>query len=334
MTIENYIGFFTPRPFWAVDAINFEGSTSGTLQRFHPLMSEVMYQYTSSTFSFRVCRDGMLLLQIHEMENKVRDDIHELIEWWGEYLNYLNCLYLIMDSEFINVLQYQYFIFSELRRNDVFRTTFEDDQETSASIASESITGIYQIIHYSRFIDDLPSGYDPRTQHRVIAPKQVFEKLTEKFELLVSDKNFVSLLSETSKSVSEFRNGNFTTSLTLAWFVIESILMRKWIELLDSKNKTDSDNIKRIDPDRKRFLMGSNISIVTNLLELTDHIDSALFKKIDTVRGYRNKIIHQKRDYICRFDHCTLALEIALDLLLEKAPFPITVPLSLQLSGA
>jgi len=149
--IEKYLGFFTPRPFWAVDAIDFQDSTSGTLQRFHPLMSEVTYQYSSGTFNFRVCRDGMILLQIFEIENKVRDDIHELVEWWGEYLDYLNCLYLILDSEFINVLQYQYFTFSELRRNDVFRVTFENNQEQGASIATEMVsrqamTHVYSIV--------------------------------------------------------------------------------------------------------------------------------------------------------------------------------------------
>lgn len=331
---ENYIGFFTPRPFWAVDAIDFRDSTSGTLQRFHPLMSEVTYQYASDSFSFRVCRDGMLLLQIYEIETKARDDIHDLVEWWGEYLDYLNCLYLIMDSEFINVLQYQYFTFSELRRNDVFRVTFEDNQENGASIATESITGIYQNIHYSRFVDGLPSGYDPRTQHRVIISKQVFEKLTEKFEFITSDKNLVSLLSGISKSLSEFKIGNYTTSLTLAWFVIESILIRKWDDLLDSKNTTYTDGSKRINPKRKEFLMRSDISIVANMLEMTDNLNFPLFKKIDEVRGFRNKIIHQKSDYVCKFEHCALALETALALLIEKMPFSITVPLSIQLSGA
>ena len=54
----------------------------------------------------------MLLLQTYEIENKARDNINELVEWWGEYLDYLNCLYLILDFEVINVLQYQYFTFA------------------------------------------------------------------------------------------------------------------------------------------------------------------------------------------------------------------------------
>ncbi len=216
----------------------------------------------------------------------------------------------------------------------MFRVTFEDNQEKGVSIATESITGIYQSIHYSRFVDGLPVGYDPRTQHRVIIPRQVFENLTEKFEFIVSDKNLASLLSGVSKSLSEFKIGNYTTSLTLAWIVIESILIRKWEELLDSKNTTYTDNSKRINTDRKKILMRSDISVIANLLELTDDINFPLFKKVDEVRNYRNKIIHQNPDYVCKFEHCTLALGTALELLLEKVPFPITVPLSIQLSGA
>jgi hypothetical protein len=297
-------------------------------------MTEVTYQYTSDVFSLRICRDGMVSLQVCEVEGKARDDIHELVEWWGEYLDYLNCLYLLMDSEFINIKQFQYFTFSELRRNDVFRLTFENDQDNSASIATESISGIYQSVHYSRFVDGLPSGYDPRVQHRVIVPKQVFENLTEKFEFIASDKNLVSLLSGISKSVSEFKIGNYTTSLTLAWFVIESILINKWDKVLDSKNTIYPDHSRRINTKRNEFLMRSDISVIANLLELMDDINFPLFQKIDTVRGYRNKIIHQKPDYVCKFEHCSLALEIALELLLEKMPFTVTIPLSIQLSGA
>jgi len=331
---EKFTGFFTPRPFWAITAIDFQDPTSMSLQRFHPLMSEIVYRYSSNTFAFQVCRDGMLLLQVHEIENKIREDIRELVEWWGEYLDYLNCLYLLLDSEFINVKQYQYFNFSELRRNDVFRVTFENNQEIGAVVAAESITGIYQTIHNSRFIDGLSYGYDPRSSHRDVVTKEIFEKLTEKLETLVSNKRLVSLLSGISKAVSEFKNGNYPTSLILAWFVIESVLIKKWDVLLDSRDVIYPDNSKRINGDRRKFLMRSDISVISNLLELNDRLDISLFKKIDTVRDYRNKIIHQNRDYTCKFEHCSMAVEIALQLALENIPLSITLPLSIQLSGA
>jgi hypothetical protein len=137
--------------------------------------------------------------------------------------------------------------------------------------------------------------------------------MTEKFELIVSDKNLVSLLSELSKSFSEFKIGNYTTSLTLAWFVIESALINKWVEFLDSKNIIYSDNSKRINPKRKESLMRPDINVIANLLELTDVLNFPLFKKIDTVRGYRNKIVHRSHDYVCKVEDCTMALEIALE---------------------
>jgi hypothetical protein len=171
--IETYTGFFTPRPFWAIEAIDFEDPTSGGLQRFHSLMSEFTYQYDSNTFSFRVCRDGMLLLRVHETETKVRNDIHELVEWWGEYLDYLNCLYLLIDSELINVTRIQHFNFSELRRHDIFRATVENIKKlvhqlpprvlqafTNIYITQDSLMVSHQVmIHALNIVSLYPKRY-------------------------------------------------------------------------------------------------------------------------------------------------------------------------------
>lgn len=128
--MEKFIGFFTSRPFWAINGIDFENPVSDTtINSFTDLMSEIVYDISSSAFSFRVCRDGMLLLQIQDLENKLPAneirDIQETVSWWGEYLDYFNCLYLLLDSAVLKVENLAYFDITEVTNKDAFRISFE-----------------------------------------------------------------------------------------------------------------------------------------------------------------------------------------------------------------
>jgi hypothetical protein len=105
---------------------------------------------------------------------------------------------------------------------------------------------------------------------------------------------------------------------------------------LETKNQTFPDGSKRISAERKKTLAGRDytISVISSILELTDILSFPLYKKIDTVRGYRNKVIHQDQDYICEPDHCIMALEIAKELSLEGTSLDIKLNSSFSISGA
>lgn len=97
---------------------------------------------------------------------------------------------------------------------------------------------------------------------------------------------------------------------------------------LESKNQIFHNGVKRINNERMNmFIKGRDypISVISNFLEIEGVIQLDLLKKIDKVRGFRNKIVHQDPDYICEPDHCVLSMEIAVELTLEGHPFFITL---------
>ena len=337
---EKFTGFYTSRPFWAINAIDFNKvNISSIPSQFTMLMSEKAYETSQDLFSFQVCRDGMLLLKIHEIENRLPNhdslDIHEIVSWWGEYLDYFNCLYLLLDSAVMKVMNLGYFDLAEVTNKDAFRITFENEKEVGASIAQESITSVYQMARYVSSYN-MPPQFDPRLSMRQILPKPVFDEVAKNLEIIAQQKHLVPLLSSITKGLSEYKIGNYTTSLTLAWFVIESVLTQKWVNYLESKNQTFPDDSKRISAERKKTLTGRDytISVISSILELSDILSFPLYKKIDTVRGYRNKVVHQDQDYICKPEHCVMALEIAKELSLEGTTLDIRLNTSFSISGA
>lgn len=203
-----------------------------------------------------------------------------------------------------------------------------------AHIAQESITSVYQM---GRYISNsnIPPQYDPRIAFRHVFSKEVFDVLTKDLEIVINHKHLVTLLSGITKALSEYKIGNYTTSITLAWFITEFVLEQKWVDFLNSKNQSYSDDSKRISAERKSKLIGRDypISVISNILELTDVLSFDLYKKIDTVRGFRNKVVHQDQDYICKPEHCIMALEVAKALSLEGMAFDILLNTSFSITG-
>jgi hypothetical protein len=215
MTVT-FTGFYTSRPFWAVNAIDFNNVNFGnTPSRFTALMSEKVYEASLHTFSFQVCRDGMLLLKIQEIEDKLpsteSQDIHKIVSWWGEYLDYFNCLYLLLDSAVLKVMNLGYFDLAEVTNKDAFRISFEDGKEIGSSIAQESITSVYQMARYiSSYNLNMPLQIDSRLSMRRTLPKTVFDEITKNLEIVAQKKRLVSLLSNITKGLSEYKIGNYT----------------------------------------------------------------------------------------------------------------------------
>lgn len=169
---------------------------------------------------------------------------------------------------------------------------------------------------------------------RFVFSKEVFDILAKTFSFVISKKSLVPLLSGIAKSISEFKIGNFPTSIVLSWFVVESVLIEKWMTFLEVKN-TSHNGKKRIDSDLRKKLLGRDytISTISNILELTDIIPFAIFEKVDRVRHYRNNVVHGDMNYECKPEHCVQAIQLAIELALDEQPFTIEPNLALKLTG-
>lgn len=69
------------------------------------------------------------------------------------------------------------------------------------------------------------------------------------------------------------------------------------------------------------------------MLEMTDLLNFELFEKIDKIRGYRNKIVHESTNFSTEPSHCQLAVKKALELALEKYNVTLEPNLSYSVTG-
>ncbi len=289
---EFYVGFYPSRPFWAVSEIDFQAPMEDA--RFTSLMSEVVYSSVSEGFSLKVCRDGQILLQVKRITRadaiNTPKPIEDMVSRWGEYLDYLNTFYLLLDSAAIEIDKSAYFNLHEITTRDAFGITFEDEKELS-----QNITSVFQMARYpSTYGNNIPLKYDSRLSTREVISINALSYAGKQFSDVISRSGSLKPLSSFAKSVSEYKIGNYETSIILVWFITEAIINELWSNHLKHLNKDLSESKKRINSKRKDFLTGRDftVSITTNLLELFDILESDLFEEIDQVRGYRNKIVH------------------------------------------
>jgi len=337
--IENFTAFYTSRPFWAGDPINFNAADAAP--RFTERMSAMVFSYDTNAFRLRICKDGMVMLHVPELEAELEteeDDkprpIEYTVAWWGRYLDYLNCLYVLLDSATIEVASHAYFELSEITNKDGFRVRFEDGKWKGEGIASESIASYYQMGRYASTYRTEPRC-DSRILHRMPLKKEVFDTLFATFSVATRNVSLLKSLASIAKSIAEYKVGNYATSLVLSWFVCESQLLARWSAFLDTSNRKFSDGSKRVSSDRRQTLTGRDypISVVSNLLELSSEIPYETFKHIDTVRGYRNKVVHQAPDFSCGPAHCQEAVNLALSLTLKDTGIQVTPNLSFSITG-
>lgn len=160
--------------------------------------------------------------------------------------------------------------------------------------------------------------------NRIEVPNWVFDDLNVKLSMLFNDQRSIKMLAETTKSLSEYKLGNFSTSLVLSWFVIESYISNYWSEFLDSKSEDSffyDENGRRIDykrmsRERKDKLVDGKdytVSVILNILELSNALDFNTFRKINSIRECRNAIIHRDERRIHKFDlrkYCQYSFEL------------------------
>ncbi len=326
--IEKFVGFYTSRPFWAGDPpidletlLNIESQPqlSETQAQFCELLSAIVFSYETNSIRLCVCKDGMLLVHVKNLEReseKVGDSVDFEVEGklWGQYLDYINCLYLLLDSVLLEIKQLSYFNLSEVTNRDVIRLRFEDGKCMGQNIAHESVTSVYQMGRYAVTLDTFT-----RILSRQPLSKDVFDVLFAKYSIATADQSLLKSLAEVAKSLSEYKFGNYSTSLVLAWFVIESTIVSVWDKFLDGCNRDFADGTRRISKDRKKTLTGRDytISVISNFLELSGLIPFKIFQDINAVRGFRNKVVHGDSNFNCCAEQCQQAIELALHLILE-----------------
>jgi hypothetical protein len=242
----------------------------------------------------------------------------KLVSAWNEYLDHANCYYLLLVSDICKVQNLSGVLhLTTITRREAYRMTTEDGVLSSYSRANpEAIDGP---VRYRSFVD--PASALTMALHRPVVPREVFDLARDEFEIVASDTKLRERLSRLAKSIVEYKAGNYAVSLVLAWFVIEAVLSDRWASFRQT-HQAFGDGTARIWKDRMEALANGRdytAAVISNILELSDQLPIALFRKIDAARRERNDVVHKSKGadpQTCQ-DAITAALQLATEGKLE-----------------
>jgi hypothetical protein len=130
MPIHQFTAFYPSKPFWAGSKVNFDDQSYDGW--FYNQMVEEMYSQSNDIYTLKVCRDGQIMLRIEALEQDqspaILLPIGDTVRRWGEYLDYLNAFYLLLDSSTIEISRIAYFNLHEITNRDAFRVRYENGQ--------------------------------------------------------------------------------------------------------------------------------------------------------------------------------------------------------------
>ena len=323
---QKWIGYYTLPAFWAGQPVDPSDRHAG--DRLRDTMQEQVFSYDIPGCTVRICRDGMIMLRVARIEaifdearqDTSKDRMAKLVSAWNEYLDYANCYYLLLVSDICKVQNLSGVLhLTTITRREAYRMTTEDGVLSSCSRANpEAIDGPVRY-RYRSFVD--PASALTMALHRPVVPREVFDLARDEFEIVASDTKLRERLSRLAKSIVEYKAGNYAVSLVLAWFVIEAVLSDRWASFRQT-HQAFGDGTARIWKDRMEALANGRdytAAVISNILELSDQLPIALFRKIDAARRERNDVVHKSKGadpQTCQ-DAITAALQLATEGKLE-----------------
>jgi hypothetical protein len=307
MEISKFIAFYPSRPFWAVGQIDFDfqkcPADLGDRERkeFSDKMAEEVYVDKGDGYTLKLCRDGQVMLQIEKFESVIENEaefteefIEELMMEWGSYLDYLNVLYLLLDSAALEIDKFSSFSLHEVTTRDAFLVGPVDGIDgknfplgtSGESMASFFVKGRY----LSYYRQDVPIFSDDRIMLRCRPISMAAIKHASKtFSKVMCSSGLEKTLASFSKSLSEYKIGNYRSSVLFSWFIIEAGVNKIWEDHLDKLKQSSLDNCHRINSDRKKY---PAVSIICDSLKRDKLLPNEILKKIDKARKIRNNIVH------------------------------------------
>ena len=350
--MERYIGFYASRPFWSGAKPDFNSININDSDKFTEIMSEDVFIHETENYKLKLCRDGLILFRLEEIATLLDEyynnspkkplDIGLEIGYLSKYLNYLNCIYLLLESSVLKISKISYFELSEITNRDAFSYSFDNGKFSSCSISDQSYNekfqqgrflNCYEICTDLTFEQNL--SFDSRMFFRsLIIDEETFNHFTSILDSIINDYNNVKILSDLAKGIHEYKIGNYSTSMVLSWFLIEFYLNDIWIKFLDSVN-SDEGETKRINSSRMKYLRDRDfhISVIQNMLELFGIISLDLCKRINRLRKMRNKLVHKDSGITCGSAECVDAFDVIIFLIKQSMDIEILLNKSYSFRG-
>jgi len=284
------------------------------LKLLHTQVFEEVLSVENECYTLKVLRDGCVLLRVNSLEDALSDplDTDKSVIIWNKYLNYLNTLFLLLDSSAITEASLR---LHEITTRDVFRASYENGNFTSSPIVGENTVSVFHLI--APFSSEVGIRLLAAAVNRVVLSLDYIKKAVTEFGYVVDSPGLERTTATLAKSISEYKVGSYEICVVLSWFVIEEALNQLWKSHLDGINNAASRGKKRINSDRMGRLTGRDypISVVSNLLELWGYLPITLFRRIERIRQFRNRIVHRQELIELTSSEANLALVTSLELM-------------------
>jgi len=317
--IEKYLGFYLSKPCWIEQAIDIE---NGIPQDFSKQMEEERFSYEGSGFILKIFRDGQFLIRIKKdfgenPDPNVIPNLEAMNKKWSAHLNFANALILLFESAFLTEFRYGYFEIQELTKSNTFVVNCENGRMSGNTMAEGTVKE-YQSARLRWFLPPMnPQGfekYHPFFHPREVIKKSVLDKLSADLNMISNDERLIRLLSQFTKSISEFKIRNFDTSLVLSWFVIESIINDKYHPYQTEKEKKENSHPTGV----KRKI---------EILKENEIMSDEFALELQEIREVRNKIAHS--GYVCSLNDAEISINLLTNLLENHFSLKVIVNLSL-----
>ncbi|QOZ10126.1 hypothetical protein XH96_23255 [Bradyrhizobium sp. CCBAU 51765] len=70
-------------------------------------MTKEVFSCETGSYKIKICRDGRIMLRIEALEGDQEQSkpgrIEDIVRRWGEYLDFLNTFYLLLDSAMLEI---------------------------------------------------------------------------------------------------------------------------------------------------------------------------------------------------------------------------------------
>lgn len=186
MPTENYVCFYTTNPFWAGETPDLAGVHGGVSDagscRLPTIMSAEVFTYTTEAYTIKVCKDGLLMVQITHLEQQLQEpaaaprDADAELRRYATYLEYLNALQLLLDSAVLEELRFDYLKTALLRQNEVFGMTLTDGTFVGSGVPHGQAVWYYLGRYSANYPVGVPLAIDPRVAVRQELPRPVFDR--------------------------------------------------------------------------------------------------------------------------------------------------------------
>ena len=329
--MEKFVAFYPSRPFWLDGEPDLKkfGPENYDVLGFYKEMSKIIFKFNKNDYTVSICKDGLVMLSKH-----LPDDL-ETTEKWSIYLSILNALYLLLESSVIKSNTPSNFEISEITNKDSFGLEYDDGQLKGHGIPMYSYAEKYALGRWLNSYDLSDPKYwyiyDRRLKDRFNISISSLVDFRESLNFLFSEEPIegIKILSDITKSISQYKILNFDTSMILAWVVIEKYINVLWDRFLTSDPMLIDKQRGQLLKDNRTY----SASVKAEILQFNGLISIDLYRRITDARQTRNGIMHINNRKKCESADCINAIEIIKYFIQEEMGIQLEINMGYAFNG-